>query len=373
MSTQREKDDARDFAWAKRLNEEGHNWLPIGDLRALLTKGRKEKRKAVTCWGCEAHRSTDVHHRDGNHSNNAPSNLICWCKRCHNEYHGIDDRLNQLGLLVKTFLAIQKNRIEAGNRVHAYTDLGYPVETLARTAHELRDLEDRVVLDVKEFVKDVPVYKFYLKRIKGVAHTIGGLLISIIVDPGRFMNPSKLNAYVGLHLKNGKAVQKRKGEVANWHQLGRAVLTRRLIDSFARMKHYDPQPLGTRLYYEARELYREKKRTESDWEDASDDRIDKAARRKVAKIFLQCLWEAWRRINGLSTVSPYAALFPQHTRLVTPEDWAGEGWYEDYVAATGQAEPEVLPDDEFKTKRGKKAGKRQVLVEETGELVPADD
>ena len=56
------------------------NELPIDELRGKIREGK------LDCQQCVELVASDVHHLDGDHSNNTPSNLVPWCKRCHNEY-----------------------------------------------------------------------------------------------------------------------------------------------------------------------------------------------------------------------------------------------------------------------------------------------
>ena len=43
------------------------------------------RRANWTCQQCETRLADEVHHADGDPSNNAAANLICLCLRCHRE------------------------------------------------------------------------------------------------------------------------------------------------------------------------------------------------------------------------------------------------------------------------------------------------
>jgi len=61
------------------------NKLSYTELREMLRKGSKT---LCSVSGCKEI-ATDIHHLDGNHSNNEPENLVLVCKIHHNEVHGI--------------------------------------------------------------------------------------------------------------------------------------------------------------------------------------------------------------------------------------------------------------------------------------------
>jgi hypothetical protein len=96
----------------------------------------------------------------------------------------------------------------------------------------------------------------------------------------------------------------------------------RLVPQFIKLKN-NGDCFGRRLYDQYKTFY-----VERDTGKITLLHIENRARRKVAKVFLSCLWVAWRQIKGLPISQPYAADKLNHTHLVTPEDWAGEDWME---------------------------------------------
>jgi hypothetical protein len=292
------------------------NILPIDELREKL----RDPKKRPSCPECEHHKATDVHHIDSNHSNNAPSNLVPWCKRCHNEHHGISDNLTIITVYTRQYYAVQKQRMAMANRIRAYKELGYAVEDTA--FKQLEGVEKELLKQVASLLKTEPVYQ-YLKRIKGCGPAIAASLVSDIGDPGRFATVSKLWAYAGLDVKDGKARRKAKGAKAAWNHELRKTLAGKLTDQFVRLKH-NPDCLGYRLYEQYKAFY-----VERDGGTLRPIHIERRARRKVAKVFLSCLWVAWRKIKGLPVSEPYAFdRLEGHTSIITPEMWAGDDWME---------------------------------------------
>jgi hypothetical protein len=292
------------------------NVLLKPDLQELLKKSRKNK---LQCQQCHEHLATDIHHVNSNHDDNHPENLIPWCKRCHNEHHDISDNLTTLGLIVRQYYSIQRQRIAMGNRVDAYDRLGYEVLAAQGIASQLKGIEKDTAKQIAKMVKKEPVYA-YLGNIKGCGPTIAAALISEIGDPGRFKTISKLWAYAGLAVKDGKSQRRTRGETANWNQNLRKLAIGVLVPQFIKLKH-NGDCLGRRLYDQYKAYY-----TERDGETLTPGHIESRARRKVAKVFMSCLWVAWRTIKGQSISVPYAMTLPGHSHMVTPEDWAGEDW-----------------------------------------------
>ena len=44
------------------------------------------------CEKCQEGKKLDIHHKDGNHDNDAPENREALCRRCHLVAHGRADR-----------------------------------------------------------------------------------------------------------------------------------------------------------------------------------------------------------------------------------------------------------------------------------------
>ena len=297
------------------------NTLSVDDLRTRIRKSKELG--AIACLHCHEHPSTDVHHINGVHHDNSPANLVPYCKRCHNEVHDISDNLTVLSLAARQFLALQKFRIAIGNQCDAYKRLRYDPEVSLELLNHLKELEQQHLKRIRGMLKLEPIYTAYLSKIKGVGPAIAAALISEIGDPSRFDTISALWSYCGLEVRDGKARKRIRGERANWNGTLRMISVGRLVPQFIKLKH-NGDCFGRTLYDQYKTFYLER-----DTGEITLGHIENRARRKVAKVFLSCLWVAWRTIKGLPISEPYAADKLNHTHLVTPEDWAGEGWQED--------------------------------------------
>lgn len=295
------------------------NILTYHELQEIL---RNSKKKPVVCWKCDEHQATDIHHLDSNHSDSRPENLEPLCKRCHNEIHGISDNLTMLSLMYRQYDALQNQRIGMANRIRAYKALDYTAPIASQILDELKNVEAHTLKGIAGMLKFEPVWQVYLSKIKGIGPSIGAALISEIGDPNRFNTVSALWAYCGLDVRDGIAPKKRKGKKANWNQRLRMVSVGRLVPQFVKLKGH-ANCFGRQLYERYKTFY-----TERDGETLTKLHVENRARRKVAKIFLACLWAAWRIIKGSNVPSPYCVTHLDHKHLVTPEDWAGDRWAE---------------------------------------------
>jgi len=295
------------------------NTLSIHDLRALIRK----KETTPTCSVCNTHPSCDVHHHNGHHHDNTPSNLAPICKRCHNDHHGISDNLNELTLLTRQYSDIQRSRIAMGNRVAAYGRLGYDVPQAVEILGEYKDLEKHTLKRIAKMLKLEPIYTSYLSKIMGVGPATAGVIISEIGDIGRFETISALWAYCGLDVRNGAAPKRKKGEKANWNAKLRKTVIGILVPVFVRQKG-KANCFGRAYYEQCKQYY-----VQRDTGTITPLHIENRARRKVGKVFLSCLWVAWRQIKELPISEPYCADKLAHIHLVTPEKWAGDGWGQD--------------------------------------------
>jgi hypothetical protein len=309
------------------------NTLSVDDLRTRLRKSKELG--AITCWHCDEHDATDVHHLNAVHHDNEPANLAPYCKRCHNEVHDISDNLTVLSLAARQYDALMKFRIAVGNQCAAYERLQYHPEISLEMLAQLKGLEKQHLKRIRGVLKLEPIYTGYLSKIKGVGPAIAAALVSEIGDPGRFDTISALWSYCGLEVRDGKARRRTKGEKANWNSKLRMVSVGRLVPQFIKLKSHD-DCYGRKLYDQYKAFY-----VERDTGIITLGHIENRARRKVAKVFLSCLWVAWRTIKGMPISEPYAADRLNHTHLVTPSDWAGQDWLEGVQLAMAIDQPLV--------------------------------
>jgi hypothetical protein len=189
-------------------------------------------------------------------------------------------------------------------------------------AEYLASLEAAKTLLLKKITKELkrlPIYETFLSKIKGVGPALAAGLIAVIGDISRFENVSDLYAYCGVHVKDGKSVRRKKGELANWNATGRCLICELVPDQF--VKHKSPVYHG--IY--ADEKARQVKMLEEDAKKLPEDRrvqsklhAERRVRRKVGKIFLHHLWKKWRELEGLPVPQPWVLAHGGHTHEILP-------------------------------------------------------
>lgn len=218
----------------------------------------------------------------------------------------------ELHVLVKTREEVQKLRIAIGNREGAMVRLGLATleEAVAlhnRVGENLKGLEEDLAELYGPIVESHPVWETWLKDVKGIGVTTAGQILGLMDDVGRFDTVSKLWAYTGLGVFDGKIQRRTKGEKANWNNRFKTVLLGIVFTGFMRARGS-----YSGLYYEFRAAYDEKH------PDESDGHRHNMARRKVMKLFLSHLWQVWREAEGLPVREPYSIGQLGHTTKIDP-------------------------------------------------------
>jgi hypothetical protein len=134
------------------------------------------------------------------------------------------EQKQQIRNAVRFFYDIQKLRIQTGNRPitsseedenAVYLD-DSDAEFMTRSGDRLEALEKDALGEVKRLIKDVPIYKHWLKNQRGCGVTMSGVLISEI-NIENCHTVSKLWMYCGLGLRNGQIQKRVRGEKAGFN------------------------------------------------------------------------------------------------------------------------------------------------------------
>ena len=168
--------------------------------------------------------------------------------------------------------------------------------------------EERTKKDIAKVVKLHPLWKEFLKGVKGVGEGIAAVLISEI-DIFKAHYVSNLWSYAGLAPGKDK---KKKGQKMTYNAFLKMVVAGRLGPSF--LKCNSPY----RQYYDNM-----RNRLESEgWGTASEKPSKKenprafhqhnAANRYMVKMFLKDLYVAWRTLYGLPVAEPYQEKYLGH-------------------------------------------------------------
>jgi len=218
---------------------------------------------------------------------------------------------------VRSLYDAQKLRIEMSNRLSAQERDDVLSEKfrerLEKRLAGMIAVEHGLLLDLGMMIRDVDIYP-WLKEVKGCGPAMSGVLIAEIQDPTRFANVSKLWAYSGLHVIDGRAARRKKGEKANWNNFLKTKLLGVLAGSFLKCSspyrdHYDNY--RTRIENRPCSLPPEKHKAGAKAEDllpngCTAGHMHNKAMRYMANMFLRDLLVEWRALRGLETRCPYA-------------------------------------------------------------------
>ncbi len=243
--------------------------------------------------GCE-NPTSDVHHLDSSHKNNEPPNLAPACKLCHDKVHGISADMNDLKLLTREFYEIQKFRKSLANRIGAYERLGIPLNYCPLGLEDIKGLETKLKKHIIALLKPNLFYNSWLKHVKGIGPLLSASLMAELGSPERFNTVGQLWAYSGMHVVDGEAPRRKRGEMANWNAQLRMTLYK-VASSFIK---YDC--FGRKLYDEYKAYYIKRDGAEPKW------KPHRRAMRRVMKDFERCMWRAWMISRDLPLSEPHA-------------------------------------------------------------------
>jgi hypothetical protein len=161
---------------------------------------------------------------------------------------------------------------------------------------------------IKEEVKNVPIWTEFLQNVRGVGEQMAAVLISEI-DIYRAEKPSSLWCYAGLAPEKDKPI---KGVKNKFNAFLKSKIVGVLGQAFISTK----SPY-TKFYYE----YKHRKESDN-WGVDNPKPKDKdrpkamhqhnAAKRYMCKMFLTDLYVAWRTMEGLSIREPYQEEYLGH-------------------------------------------------------------
>jgi len=188
-------------------------------------------------------------------------------------------------------------------------------------------MDKKVQKGLKKFIKDQPVYINFLSKIRGIGPIYSAKLVSYLGDCSRFDTVSKLWAYTGNHIIEGKAPKRRKGQDANWNHKLR-MLTWQISDQFVRQN---------KGYYRRKYDEEKERQLEQEFEEGilfekygkpykqEDTKLSRGhahnrALRKIRKHFLSHYWECARETNGLPIVKTYVEGVLKHEHVVSWKD-----------------------------------------------------
>lgn len=244
----------------------------------------------------------------------------------------------RLGKLTASYWDVQKVRISVNNRLDSM------IEEDQNILNPLDQLEKYIAKQVRIEVRKNPFWDYWLKTVKGIGEIYAAQLISLItgqkhtsecqakrdayyskkekgegkrdqsyecdcppMEIERFPYISSLWKYAGLHVVDGKAARRRKGQKVDWNPRLRSTCYN-IGKSFV---------INTKGPY--RQHYDRFKAEDTEKHPGlSKGHLDARARRKTVKLFLSHLYLKWYELKGLTPTQPYVEEVLEHRHIIPP-------------------------------------------------------
>jgi len=247
--------------------------------------------------------ATDIHRPDAQQGY-IKGNMVPLCVPCHQAIHGNEAKLSDLKLLTRLYYEQQGSRKRIANRVRAYGALDIPVPMAESALDDTKAMEETLKRYVIQLLKGNGIYNAWLKHVTGIGPMLGASLISEMGSAERFRCVSSLWHYAGMHVVEGEAPRRKRGQKANWNAALRMTCWK-VASQFVKTNGC----LGRQLYDQYKNYYIERDGPEPKWQPHN------RALRRVAKDFLRCLWAAWMQAENLPVTEARKGTWPM------PGDW----------------------------------------------------
>ncbi len=230
---------------------------------------------------------------------------------------------SKLQVLLKQLIDNGKILKEEGRYLEDIFDVQLPL---------INQLEKEYKKKMEKLVRTEIIYTTFLKNIGGIGELLSAKLIKAFGDCRQYDTVSRLWAHCGQSVTNGKAPQRRKGEIVNYNPSLKAltwVVSDCLMKSnkgcYKQIYDAEKEKQLNRVYEEGylHEKYPQKKRNSKEYiypEIATKLILGHAhnrALRKMRKIFLDHYWCASRELNGLPIEKNYVEGVLNHTHIIT--------------------------------------------------------
>lgn len=223
------------------------------------------------------------------------------------------------------FTSLRRLRIQSDNRTSSIQKgksvMDYELETLFQEALNMDKVEAMLLKTMKNFGNSVGPAWDWVNGIKGMGESTSAQLFALIDDIGKFDTVSKLWRYAGMAVIEGEAERTTRGEKSHFNRDLKTLLLGVVADNFVKQQ----TPIYIDIYYAEKERQRrlhpepEQASGKKLWsKDYTPMHIDRMARRKMMKIFLQHLWLKWREFEGLPVSDPYAHAILGHSHKIDP-------------------------------------------------------
>ncbi len=197
----------------------------------------------------------------------------------------------------------QRKKAKQRNKAYEYMDLDDNVKEFTNTTN-------RLSTKVRHALEEFEIWNNWLSNISGVGETVAGGLVGQVYKKriGQFEQPSSLWHYCGLHVQNGKAAGRTKGEQIDYNPKLKTILLKYLGDGIVKQRTEKYRDLydwekERQLNKEYAPGYLAENYNGYDEEDThlTQGHANNRAKRRAVKEFVKHLWYIWRVMEGEST------------------------------------------------------------------------
>ncbi len=235
--------------------------------------------------------------------------------------------------LVDAALAIEKLRVAAEVRQTHLKNNGREDPETDALFERINNLEEYADERIGKLLISHPAYPWF-SRVKGIGNENIAKIVGLI-DINKAPTISSLWKYAGYHVENGHAPHPIVGKKLEYNKQLRSMCWRvagSLIKAgghggkFYQYYLKEKERLTERYRIEGKKIVPSSKlptksgKITEPPDMISEGHVHNQALRKMIKLFLSCLWIAWREAEGLPTRVPYAHEYQGHTFLLRPED-----------------------------------------------------
>lgn len=218
---------------------------------------------------------------------------------------------SEIRFLIDRYYSIQEHRIAMQLQIIQCEKENIPVETVKYYHQQFHTLEKDIEKHIGKVVKKHPLWKNFLKDVKGIGPVIAASFIAH-VDIAKCTHASSLWRYCGLavDLNTGRAERLTKGKKISWNPFMKTVAWK-IGESFIKTKGK-----YRTIYDTSKQMYQAKFPTEA--KDGNrklytKGHIHAMAKRRAVKLFLDELYRFWRAQEGLPVSIPFAERIGVHT------------------------------------------------------------
>lgn len=165
------------------------------------------------------------------------------------EKRNIDPKVSDLRDAVSYMYDLQKFRIQASNRGSAKganLDSGAK-QFMKLQAKKLKELEEEATDEIGRLLKQHPIYTEWLSKQRGVGPLLSGVMLSRF-DIEIATTVSKMWAFAGLAVVDGKAARLRQGERAKFDPWLKSKMVMAFPTSVLKQVHYGPSGYYLTMY-----------------------------------------------------------------------------------------------------------------------------